>query len=208
MIKLFDIKDFRYVILIAIAMYGMHLYKENNRLKIDNNRISENYKQQSRLDSLNYAQKILDKKEIEDYLNFQNTELKSQLRSQGIKLRRIEKLIVQKHVFKDTIKKVKSISPIIASIQENKPDSISFKESGKCFSIGGKVVYDGKDSLGVHITNREYKNNYSYTGTWERKPHRWLFGIKTRLFGKKVSKVTINSDCGETETLIIDKKKK
>lgn len=207
MTKLFDIKDLRYVVLIAIAIYGVMLYKDNQSLKNDNKRIAENYKQQQRLDSVNYAQKVLNRKEIEEYLTYQNQDLKKQLRSNNIKLNRIEKIMSQKYKFKDTTTQRKNISPIVKSVRNTKPISIPFHEKGKCFTVGGIIKYDGKDSLKLEINKREFNNNFNYVSSWERKPHRWLFGIKTRLFGKKVGKVTILNDCGTSETIIIDKKK-
>ncbi len=205
--KIFGLKDLRYVFLIGIALYGMKLYKDNQILKKDNARVVENYRQQSRLDSLQYAQKVLDKKEISDYLTYQNKGLKSQLQKSNVKLNRIEKIISQKYKFKDTLSKRKSISPIINSIRTAQPSLIPFYEKGKCFSVGGNIVYDGKDSLKLEINKREFNNNFNYVSSWERKPHRWIFGIKTRLFGKKISKVNIFNDCGTSKTLIIEKKK-
>lgn len=207
LLKFFDIKDLRYVVLIGIAIYGAMLYKDNQSLKNDNKRIAENYKQQQRLDSVNYAQKVLDKKEIEDYLTYQNQDLKSQLRSSNIKLNRIEKIINQKFRFQDTIAKRKNISSVVSGIKKAQAITVPFYEKGKCFSVGGTINYDGKDSLKLEINKREFNNNFNYISSWERKPHRWLFGIKTRLFGKKTGKVTILNDCGTSKTIIIDKKK-
>ncbi len=207
MFKLFDLKDLRYVVLILIGLYGMHLYKTNQYLKEDNKRVAENYKQQTRLDSLRYAQKKLSKQEIQDYLNYQNKDLKQKLINSNVKLSRIEKIINQKFSFNDTIHKRKSVSPIIQSVRNYKPLSIPFIDKGKCLTIGGEIQYDGKDSLHLSIDKREFKGEFNYIASWERKPHRWFFGIKTRLFGKKIPKVTITNTCGESKTLIIDKTK-
>ena len=205
---MFSIKDIRYILLIVFLAGVGYMYVDWRETIRELKRVNKNQTQQIRLDSLKIAEVSFDKKEMEDYLTFENKDLKRKLINNDIKLNRIERIVSQKFRFKDTTSRLSSLSPMINNIRSGKPSKIPFEEKGKCFSIGGNIVYDGLDSLNLQINKRVYQDNLNNVTTWERKPHRWLFGIKTKIFGKKVGKVKVFNDCGVVETFIIDAKNK
>ena len=72
--------------------------------------------------------------------------------------------------------------------------------------IKGFVVFKN-DTLQLDITDRQFTNSSEVVSYYERRQWKFL-GIKTRLFGKKQLTVIIKDDCGRSETVIIDLKKK
>lgn len=205
---MFGLKDIRYVLLILLLAGMGYIYTDWREKIRELERVNLNQANIIRLDSLKIAEVSLDKKEIQEYLTFENKDLKRRLVNNNIKLNRIEKIVSQKFKFVDTAKRLASLSPMINNIRSGEPSKIPFEEKGKCFSIGGNIIYDGLDSLNLEINKRIYEDNLNNVTTWERKPHRWLFGIKTNWWGKRIGKVEVFNDCGVIETFIIDAKNK
>jgi len=206
--KIFDIKDVRYLLFIAIIIGAGYVYTDWQEKIQELKRVNENQAAKIKLDSLKIAEVTYNKQEIEDYLTFENKDLKQKLLNNNIKLNRIEKIVTQKFQFRDTVKKITSLNPMVQSIRAGKPHTIPFIEKGKCFTVGGNIVYNGADSLDLQITERGYRDKLNNVTTWKRSTTRWLFGFKSTLFGHPIAKVNIFNDCGTIETLTIEAKKK
>jgi hypothetical protein len=79
-------------------------YKDYTFQKSENKRQTENANQLRKSDSLRFTTQILSEKEVKDYLQFQNSDLKKKLVNAGIKESRIETIISQTLKYRDTIK--------------------------------------------------------------------------------------------------------
>lgn len=200
------IKDILYIILLVVGVALTFFYMSWQNERKNRIRIESNFFQMQKLDSTKIAEIELSKIEIKNYLEFENKNLKTKLYQDGIKLKRIEKIISQVYKVQDTVLKTVSANNVLTAIKDNKPIKSPFKDENKCFLIEGNITYDGKDSLNINITNRQLTDSLNNITVWDRKQTRWLFGFKSKLFGKKYAKTKIYNNCGELQTIIIEKK--
>ena len=195
-----NLKIYLIVILTGIAIW---LYKDYTFQKAENKRQTENIRQIQLQDSLKYAQLEYSKHEIENYLNYQNQELKAALANHKIKLKNIQRIVSQELQYKDTTNKTTSLNPIVNAIRHNKPIKFPIKDSTNCLTITGHLAYEA-DSLTLNITERNFKNKTDIVAHLERRQWKFL-GIKTRFLGKKQAVIKTFDECGNSKTLIIDK---
>lgn len=192
-------------ILIGIAVVvAIWFYKDYTFLKSENVRQSENLRQLRMSDSLRYASQILTSNEIKEYLEYQNSDLKSKLAKEGIKLNRIESIISSNYHYRDTIKRETDITGLVSAIQNSIPKEQSWSDTTKCQTIKGIVSFDGT-KLKVVVNDRELIDKSDAVAYWERRQWKFL-GIKTRLFGKLQMTSKSFDNCGESQIINIEKK--
>ncbi|TDQ27616.1 hypothetical protein [Tenacibaculum caenipelagi] len=202
LLKLFTLKDLRYVLLIALLGFGAYLFHQNKLLKKENQRMVSNYQTALKLDSLKVALfKVNKEEEIKELLN-QNKDLNSLVEKAEIKTKRIEALYYQQQMYVDSVTSKIDVSPIITSIRNNIPELTTWKDSTACLIVSGKLIYRN-DSLNVTVDKREFNNEtvlIKHKG--RRKKVKWLFGL--RLGGREI-KFTPKASCGTSKVTIIEK---
>ena len=191
--------------LIIIAVIAVvWLYKSWEYRGVEMQRQSENVSQLRKFDSLKYASQTYSKQEIEEYLEFQREDLQQFLKDNKLNSSRIERIITQRLKYLDTVSRKQDLSPILDAIKENRIGKVAVVDSTDCMIIKGWVVFEN-DSLSLDITDRKFKNITDVVSYWQRNQWRFL-GIKTRIFGRKEATVIIKDECGESRTILIDKK--
>lgn len=193
-------------LILAAAILVIWFYKDYSYQVSENKRQTENFRQLQQQDSMRYSQMVLTKKELENYLENNNKELLTFLDQNKIDTKKIERIISQKLNYTDTRTNTVNLQPVLDAIKEQKNARIAVTDSTKCMVIKGFVVFKN-DTLQLDITDRQFTNSSEVVSYYERRQWKFL-GIKTRLFGKKQLTVIIKDDCGRSETLIIDLKKK
>ena len=193
-------------LILAAAILVIWFYKDYSYQVSENKRQTENFRQLQQQDSMRYSQMVLTNKEFENYLENNNKELLTFLDQNKIDTKKIERIISQKLNYTDTRTNTVDLQPVLDAIKEQKNARIAVTDSTKCMVIKGFVVFKN-DTLKLDITDREFKNSSEVVSYYERRQWKFL-GIKTRLFGKKQLTVIIKDDCGRSETVIIDLKKK
>ncbi len=191
---------------IVIAIIGaVWYYKDAEKAKADLKVQESNSEMIRKYDSLKFASVTYDKKELDEYLEYQRKDLKQFLNENKISSRKIEQIITQKLEYLDQVDRSTDLQPILDAIKRKTNIRVPVIDSTKCLVIKGFVVFEN-DTLTLDITDRKFKNRSDVVSYWER--NQWSFlGIKTRLFGRKKATVIIKDDCGNTETFVIDKRK-
>jgi len=202
LLKIENLKVYAIIAGIAIAIW---FYKDWQFQKAENKRQTENIEQLRYFDSLKYASQTYNKKELNEYLEYNRQDLQQFLKDQKIATRKIERIITQKLSYQDTLNRSVNLQPIIDAIKQQRDIKIPVVDSTDCLIIKGYVAFEN-DTLSLNITDRKFKNKSDVVSYWQR--NQWkILGIKTRLFGRKKATVVIRDNCGNTETFIINKKK-
>ena len=203
LLKIENLKTYAVVMaIIGAVWYYKDAEKAKGNLKVQ----KANSEMIRKYDSLKYASVSYDKKELEEYLEYNRRDLKGFLEQNNIKLNRIQRMITQELKYKDTTQRTVNLQPILDAIKNQQRIKVPVVDSTKCMIIKGYVAF-GNDTLSLNITDRQFKNRTDVITHWER--NQWNFlGINTRLFGRRKVTVTIKDDCGNTETFIIDRKRK
>lgn len=191
------------MILVAIVAAAV-IWTDYRHQIAENKRQSKNMEMIRKSDSLKYAEAVLTRKELEQYLRYNRQDLMDFIEENNIRTRRIERIITQSLEYRDTIHRTTDLTPILEAIRESKDIRVPVRDSTDCLIVEGFVAFEN-DTLSLDITDRKFRNKSDVVAYWER--NQWSFlGIKTRLFGKKVATVVIKDSCGETETFVIDKR--
>lgn len=202
LLKLINIKDFRYVLLIVIIGYGVFMYQQNKLLKAENKRVSENYKTALHADSLEVAiYKVTKDQEVLELLS-KNNELSSLVKQSKIKTKRIQNLYYQQLEYVDSLKRKVDVSSLVTKIRKDIPALVKWEDKNECLTVKGNVSYQ-EDSLSVNVTERIFSNNtvlIKHRG--RRKPVKWLFGLR---LGPRAIKFTPETKCGSNKVTIIEK---
>lgn len=202
LLTLHNLKTLLIVTGIVVAVW---FYKDWQFQKSENIRQTENASQLRKADSLRFTSQNLTSQEIQDYLQYSNPYLAKKLKTDNIKLNRIESIISQNLKYRDTVIKEIDLQKIINAVKGNIPTSTPIIDSTKCLTIKGFVKYEN-DSLKLKITERVFNNKTDAVAYWERR--QWSFlGIKTRFLGKKQFTAKTYNNCGESHILKIEKKK-
>lgn len=179
------IKNIRLLGIVALIVWGVWIYKDHEFQKAENQRLSENAESLRKADSLRFSTQILNAKELKQYFEYENADLKNKLAKAGIKADRVKEIVTVKYNYKDTLIKKYPIG--------------AFVDSSKCLVIRGYV-----DSSGVVIKDRQFKNKMDAVAYWQRR--QWSFlGIKTRFLGKKEMTAKVFDECGESKVIKIEK---
>ena len=193
-------------IAIVLALAGMffigrqyaNAISENERLR---HNLAETVRENSELAT---ALTVKDS-ELRELLQNKVPELEAKLDSLKIRSNTIEKIVVQKHFYKDTAVSKTDLRPVLDAIQKKAKIITPFVDSTACLVVKGYVEYNG-ERLNLAITNREFKSISEAVSHWERKQWKFWF-IKSRLFGRKELKVTVFNNCGESKTIVVNKKR-
>lgn len=193
-------------ILIGIAIVvAVWFYKDYTFQKSENARQTENASQLRKSDSLRFTTQILSEKEMKDYLQYQNSDLKKKLVNSGIKESRIQSIISQTLKYRDTTKGVTDVSGLVEAIKNSIPKEQSWIDTTKCTTTKGIVSFDGQ-KLKVVVNDRQFNNKSDAVAYWERRE--WSFlGIKSRFLGKKQFTSKVFDECGDSWIMKIEKKK-
>jgi len=197
-----NIKQIGIVLLIIAVVW---FYKDYQHQKAENIRQTENASQLRKADSLRFTSQVLTSQEIQDYLKYSNPDLEKKLLADNIKLGRIESIVSQTLKYRDTSKVVLDVSGILESINKKIPAKTPFIDTTKCQTNKGYVEYVN-DSLKVIFTEKTFNNKTDAVAYWERRQWNFL-GFKTRFLGKKQFTAVNYSECGESKTMKIEKKK-
>lgn len=198
------IQTFRTILIVAFLLATIWFFKDWQFQREENKRQTENASQLRKADSLKFISQILNKQEINEYLEYQNKSLQKKLEKDNIKLNRIESIISNNYSYRDTISSETDITALVAAIQNSIPKTQEWSDTTKCMTIKGNVSFDGQN-LKVTVDDREFKNISEGVVYWERR--KWNFlGIKTRFLGKKQFTAKTYNDCGESQILKIEKK--
>lgn len=193
-------------LLIGVAIVAaVWFYKDYTFQKSENERQSENASQLRKSETLSFTTQILNEKEMNDYLKYQNSDLKKKLDNAGIKASRIESIVSNSYKYQDTIKRETDVSGLVDAIKNSIPKSQSWSDTTKCMTINGVASFDGQ-KLKVVVIDREFNNKSDAVAYWERRE--WSFlGIKTSFLGKKQFTSKVFDECGESRIMKIEKKK-
>lgn len=147
------------------------------------------------------------KQELEAYLSSTNNQLnglEQKLDEANVKLRKVTRIVSTTVNTRDTIINKINLDSLAQKLSTLQPFKLPFSDQTDCFFIKGEFEYDGQ-KYAINLLERQYTDTITHVASWERKKHRWLFGIKTGLFGKKTAKVTLFNNCGESKTIVIDR---
>lgn len=149
-------------------------------------------------------------KELKEYLENTNSHLRGldkKLDDAGIRIKQINKIVSTTIKVRDTnYNKIilDSINSILDKLNRGEDLVFPFEDKTDCFQFNAKITFsDGTAS--VEVLNRSFNDTLTHVTSWEKKKHRWVFGIKTNWFGRKIAKVTLFNKCGYSQTIVIDK---
>lgn len=195
-----------YLLIIGLAAFSFWAWDQIQFQKSEKNRMNDNYENLRDQDSLKISQLVFrTNKEIQDYID-SNNDLEELIYDQNIKIRKLNKIIYQKQTYIDTFTRKTNVSQIIKYIREDVESVSKWTDSTECLVIKGDVTYKN-DSLMVNVNKREFRNKIAITGSWERNKWSFLGLWEWRLFGRKKATAKATSKCGESETIIIERKK-
>lgn len=200
------IGNIKWLLFCVVAILVIWFYKDYKHQIKENNRLTENAQQQRRADSIRFNTQNLTRNELNDYLEYENKELKKKLDQDRIKLSRIEQIISSKYAYSDNSENSIALDSILNAVQLLKAREQEVIDSSSCLTVKGKVVFDGK-KLSLNITDRQFNNDMNGVVYWQRKQWNFL-GIKTRFLGKKEFTAKVYDKCGETNLTNIQVEKK
>lgn len=143
------------------------------------------------------------KKDLESYLESTESSfkgLKDKLDNQDIKLRNIRNMVSTVINTRDTIINVVKLDSIYERLLSGKDFTVPIEYKSGCFFIKAELKF--KDGTSEFRSLEEtYNDTLTYVTSDHRKSHRWLFGIKTTLFSRKLYKITLFNSCGDPVTI-------
>lgn len=193
-------------ILIGVAIVAaVWFYKDYKFQESENIRQTENANQLRKSEVSGLTTQLLTEKEMNDYLKYQNSDLKNKLANAGIKESRIESIVSNSFKYRDTSKRETDVTGLVEAIKKSIPKQQRWTDSSKCLVNTGLVLFDGIN-LKVIVDDSQFNNKSDAVAYWERRE--WSFlGIKTRFLGKKQFTSKVFDECGESLTMKIEKKK-
>lgn len=199
------------IIVIAIlALAALWIFDDWKFNKRENERNTENVRQQNYFDSIKNAVYIYNQRQMDEYIQ-SNSKIKEQLRQEKIKSSRVTSIQTRDYIYSN--KKKNSIAIVTPAEITIKTDSIvskgipivvPFTDSTSCLKIKGNIKFENS-RIFVEINEREFKNKTTVIGYWERRQWKFL-GIKTRFLGKVQATAKIIDECGHSEIITINKK--
>ncbi|MBF4484442.1 hypothetical protein [Flavobacterium sp. CSZ] len=197
--------NIKLVLIIVLVVAVVWFYKDYTFQKSENLRQTENATQLRKSEMLLFATQILNEKEMNEYLKYQNSDLKKKLDNAGIKASRIESIVSNSYKYQDTTKRETDLSGIVEAVRNNTPTSQEVIDTLNCWTTKGIISYEN-NKLKWRVLDRQFNNKSDGVLYWERRQWKFL-GIKTRLFGKKEFTSKNFDDCGESRIMKIEKKK-
>jgi hypothetical protein len=186
-----------------IVLWKDYQNEKNNRIRLEKNQINFiNQIQEQKNIVLDYQ---FERKEFIKYFDKTDNQLKGlkeKLLDNDIKLKRITKIVSTNVRVRDTIINRVVLDSLTKYLNALKPFKIPFQDKTDCFYVKGEFEFDGKIHT-INFTERKFNDTINHVTSWSRKKHRWLFGIKSSLLGKKIANVKLFSNCGTSQTIII-----
>lgn len=207
MITTSNIKIIIVSILALILLWAYDDWKFNKR---ENERNTENVRQNNLKDSIHRAEYNYNQRQLDEYISA-NSDLKKLLKEEKIKSNRITSITTHDYSYTDKNKNSIAI-PIPNGISiktdsivpNNIPIIVPFTDSTSCLKIKGNIKFENS-RLFVEINEREFKNKTTIIAYWERRQWKFL-GIKTRFLGKIQATAKVIDECGQSEIITINKK--
>ena len=197
------INNIKFLIIVLVLGAGIWVFKDWQFQRSENQRAAENERQMKYVDSLKYAYVILSDKQLKEYVE-DRADLMAVIKDNGIKMQRVQKILIQALSYRDTVDNNVDLSPILSAINNKKDFTLPVIDSTKCMIIKGTVKYIN-DQLSFQFDERTYKDKTTVIGYWQRRQWKFLW-FKTRLFGKKEGTAVVSSECGVSQTIEIQKK--
>jgi len=207
LLQLLNINNIKTYLIVIGIITAVWFYKDYKFQKSENTRQTENNAQLRKSDSLKYASQIYNKKEMQEYLDYNRKDLTNFLKEHKIATKKLQRIITQELKYRDTTTATVNLQPILDAIKAKQNIKVPVIDSTACMIIKGFVVFEN-DTLSLNITDRQFKNTSDVISYWERNQWKLLGLIKTRLFGRKETTIIIKDDCGRTQTFVIEAKKK
>lgn len=196
------------IVLAFITIIALWFFKDWQFQKAENQRNTENVRQQNNFDSIRNAEYVYNQRQMDEYIQA-NNKLKDLLQKEKIKPGRVTSVSTHNYSYSDKTKTSTAIAtPSGITIKTDTitkgPIYIPFSDTTSCLKIKGNVKFENS-RIFVEINEREFKNKTTVIGYWERRQWKFL-GIKTRFLGKKQATVKIIDQCGESQIITINKK--
>lgn len=191
------------ILFFSLLLLSINFYNKSKRLEALSDIMESNYIQQRDKDSLKAIRlQFTTKKALQDYVN-KNESLREILNRERIKTKNIKQVITQQSQYIDSLQRSTNVSPLIENIKQNIPGKQLWTDVSKCLTITGDVAFVN-DSLTVNVNNRKFNDTTTVVAHTVRR--KWsVFGLfNTRIFGRRIIKVTTNNNCGDTKTVIVD----
>lgn len=197
-------KQISYIAIVLVISIAFFLGWKHAKTISENERLKHNLLELS-----------IEKKDLATTLTVKDRELKTliqerfpilerKLDSLKIRSNTIEKIVVQEIIYRDTTTRSTDLQPVLDAIQKKVKIVSPFVDTTPCLTIVGQVEFNG-ETLNLSITDRKFTSIAEAVSHWERKQWKFWF-IKSRLFGKKELKVTVFNNCGESKTIVVNKK--
>lgn len=132
-------KNIKYIAVLALVIALVWFYKDYTFQKLENARQTENASQLRKADSLRFTTQILSEKEMKDYLQYQNSDLKKKLANAGIKESRIESIVSNSFNYRDTTKRETDVTGLVEAIKNSIPKQQRWIDSSRCLINTGLV---------------------------------------------------------------------
>lgn len=196
------------VVLVALLGFGYHLFKQNKRLKTENDRLeinAESIRLKKKNDSVTYSEVILTQKEfLQDMHHNHSEQLERIEKTLDINAKQIQRLQTSKTVYitKDTTSYV--LDEILNAIQNNEPVTQKVTDSTECHLVEANIHFNGKD-LRLDVTKVGYTNITEIVAFLEKKKWGWL---PWNWFKKRKVTVSVLNSCGKTDTRLVEVRRK
>lgn len=199
------LKHWLIIALVLTILLSLFLWNRLQHQKFETKRQKQNYTELRDLSDKKIATLTLSSKtELKDYIN-SNSDLKTLLEKQQkehrIKLKQLNKIIYQQQIYIDTTATDQNVTEIVKYIKQDIPFEKEWTDSTACLLLKGKLIYNN-DSLKNKIVYKKFTNEMLLTGHWQRPQKNWF----TRNFGKRYATSTVTNSCGESKTIVINKK--
>lgn len=152
----------------------------------------------------NYAEyQFNNKEDLKSYLETTQSSFKNlsdKLDKQGIKIKNIRSMVSTVIDTKDTIINIVKLDSIYERLLAGKNFTVPIEYKSGCFFIKAELHFEDGTSI-FRSLEESYNDTITYVTSDYRKPHRWLFGIKTTLFSRKLYKITLLNSCGDPVTI-------
>lgn len=202
----------KYILIIVGLALAIYFFVDYRNQRSERERESANYesalKELANVKNLLTTYQFENKTQLKEYVNSTNNQLNGvleQLEENNIKLNRVTKIVSTTVHTRDTIINRIDLDSFASKLSMARPFKLPFEDKTDCFIIKGSFDFDGQ-TYSLNFKERTYNDTINHITSYERQKHRWLFGIKTGIFGRKVYKVTLVNSCGESKTIVINKK--
>ena len=197
-----SIKNLRLYVILFLVGAAVWIWKDYQNMIRENARITQNAESLRKADSIGFSQQILTKDEMIEDLKYNRQDLVKKLEDQNIKLNRITRLISTKNTYNSIDTTRYLLNEILKGIYENRAVSQAVKDSTECHMVEALIHFNGND-LRLDVTK------VSFTSMSDIVAHTEKVGLRFwKWFRKKKVTITVLNSCGETQTKLVEVKKR